>query len=594
MRIIESEPRAPLVRKILPSALIGLMLAVAISGSAQIIPAGRRISWNPGIPGGIPVSTNWATINVKNPPYNAVGDGVADDYSAIQSAIAAAGRSNVVYVPSGTYRLSNQLRIDYNNPKTYLVIRGDGPTKTKLICYDLATADRYGVIQIQNTSAGTVMGISSGYTKDSTNLVLSSAYGTVGDYVKVDQQNDPAFVTSVNQNGVVDTYLSRNNGTRCMGQIVRITAVNGATLTITPALYFTFTAALQPQAYWCDYMPGLSKYVGIEDLCVQNVTNSLMRNIYLEHPVHCWIRNVESYNCGPAHVYIGGGYGCVVRDSYFHHSHSYAGGQGYGVLLMDQSADCLVENNVFYYLRHSMVFESGGCGNVLGYNYSQRMFDETYPNTDWLMGDIITHGAHPYMNLVEGNIADFCYFDAVHGSSSHNTIFRNWIVSDSQGETNKVIYQLRSVMVDKTNYYENIVGNILGKTGQTGVYETNNVPNFNLRLVYQMGYSALSSAELGPPADTNVALTVLRHGNYDYMSGTTRWDSSIPDHTIPASYYLTSKPSWFGNLAWPAIGPDLASKTGQTPAQVRFNALQALQTPPPSAPVGLRVAGSSN
>jgi len=39
------------------------------------------------------------------------------------------------------------------------------------------------------------------------------------------------------------------------------------------------------------------------------------------------------------------------------------------------------------------------------------------------MGDLLTHGAHPYMNLFEGNVVDLLFFDGVHGSSSHNTAF---------------------------------------------------------------------------------------------------------------------------------------------------------------------------
>jgi hypothetical protein len=27
--------------------------------------------------------------------------------------------------------------------------------------------------------------------------------------------------------------------------------------------------------------------------------------------------------------------------------------------------------------------------------------------------------------------------------------------------------------------------------------------------------------------------------------------------TLPSSFYLPSKPSWFGSVAWPAIGPDV-------------------------------------
>jgi hypothetical protein len=91
--------------------------------STDIIPADRRIDWsNVGIPGGIPNRTT-ICANIKNAPYNAVGDGVTDDSSAITAAIAACPVGQVVYIPAGTYRAG----ITVNKG---VVIRGDGAQKT--------------------------------------------------------------------------------------------------------------------------------------------------------------------------------------------------------------------------------------------------------------------------------------------------------------------------------------------------------------------------------------------------------------------------------------------------------------------------------
>jgi len=52
-------------------------------------------------------------INVKSPPYNAAGDGVADDWAPIQNAITAAclttNGPTAVYIPAGIYRVTNTL-----------------------------------------------------------------------------------------------------------------------------------------------------------------------------------------------------------------------------------------------------------------------------------------------------------------------------------------------------------------------------------------------------------------------------------------------------------------------------------------------------
>jgi Pectate lyase superfamily protein/F5/8 type C domain len=55
-------------------------------------------------------------VNVKEAPYFAVGDGIVDDYNAIQSAIRDhEGTSGMIYLPAGTYRVSQPLRCRNNN-----------------------------------------------------------------------------------------------------------------------------------------------------------------------------------------------------------------------------------------------------------------------------------------------------------------------------------------------------------------------------------------------------------------------------------------------------------------------------------------------
>lgn len=51
--------------------------------------------------------------NVRNSPYNAAGNGVADDTTAIQNALTAAGNAGggIVYLPSGKYRINSYLTV---------------------------------------------------------------------------------------------------------------------------------------------------------------------------------------------------------------------------------------------------------------------------------------------------------------------------------------------------------------------------------------------------------------------------------------------------------------------------------------------------
>ena len=55
-------------------------------------------------------------VNVKNAPYFAVGDGITDDYAALQAAISDyEGSLRMIYLPAGAYRVSQPLACRNNN-----------------------------------------------------------------------------------------------------------------------------------------------------------------------------------------------------------------------------------------------------------------------------------------------------------------------------------------------------------------------------------------------------------------------------------------------------------------------------------------------
>ena len=62
-------------------------------------------------------------INVKNPPYNAVGNGVADDTIALRNALT---NSGVIYFPDGTYNCSGVLFVHRDNT----ILRGQSRSNT--------------------------------------------------------------------------------------------------------------------------------------------------------------------------------------------------------------------------------------------------------------------------------------------------------------------------------------------------------------------------------------------------------------------------------------------------------------------------------
>jgi activating signal cointegrator complex subunit 1 len=77
-------------------------------------------------------------VNVKD--FGAKGDGIADDTRAFQDAVKACPPNKVVFIPSGTYILTDWLGVKdmighwvRPNPKSYFALRGEGRDETVLL-----------------------------------------------------------------------------------------------------------------------------------------------------------------------------------------------------------------------------------------------------------------------------------------------------------------------------------------------------------------------------------------------------------------------------------------------------------------------------
>ncbi|MBN1779781.1 hypothetical protein JW948_01525 [bacterium] len=551
----------------------------------SMIPPDRRIDWNPGIPGGIPDYPE----GVDAADYGASGDGITDDTGAIQNAIDACGNMATslrqtdpsaglaVYLPAGTYLISGRLNLNFSG----IVLRGDGPDRTR-IRFDSTNAGTaiIGIFSTGGSYNQYIRNITGGAVKGSKTVTLDNAAGfTEGSIWLFDQLNDGDIVTHIGGGGAA-TWCSRENGTRAMGQIVRISAVDGNAVSFEPSLYLDYNPGLSPQAMNFTRRPIFDS--GIEDLSVETIGNKATNNIIMDVGAFNWIRNVESVNSNEDHVSCLYNYRSEIRDSYFHHASSHMGGHGYGVKLGLASTACLVENNIFYHLRHSLMTCWGAAGNVIGYNYSAYVFMR-YEDYEWACSDLIgSHGAYPVMNLFESNYGQMIDNDYYWGTSGYQVYFRNRSAGYQHDKENRFL----AVTLEKGCLFGTVIGNVLGVPVDNypslpyyeieGTITTSQTP-----AVYRLGYTSVSD---GDPAgnDSQVKATLLRHGNFDFVTGNVIWDPEIGGHDLPASFYLTSKPGFFGEQPWPCIGPDVSPVINKLPAQIRFEQLFTGTPKPPS------------
>jgi len=171
--------------------------------------------------------------------------------------------------------------------------------------------------------------------------------------------------------------------------------------------------------------------VNIENLNILRLdaTDGQTSNIYFKDAYNCNVSCVNSYNCNYGHLTIHRSHHIEVKDCFFKDAHAYGGGgQGYGVVLQVATSDCLILENAFEHLRHSMLLQAGPNGNVVSYNYSIDPYWESNGSPLDAAGDIVLHGNYPYANLFEGNVIQNLVIDRSHGENGPlNTFFRNRI-----------------------------------------------------------------------------------------------------------------------------------------------------------------------
>lgn len=579
----------------------------------MLIPAERLIDWTPGVnvgvEGGIAqyITGRSTLIDVTQAPYNADNTGVTDTAAALQAAINAAGAGEVVYLPTGTYRIDSQLNLPIGfSGKT---LRGDGPENTFID---------------QRTNVGIVAGNTAGYfnpdppilvvgglVKGSTEITVDDSTNlTVGRMILLQIESDQSIPVVSVYNYDIQTNQAPTT------QMVRVISKVGNDVEIWPPLHDSYGGgSLEIRVLLHIFEAEL---IGIESLCVdatnyvtdggafQCVGMSSCQNSWI---YNCTIRQAKNYNLG-----IGTSLNCEIREVFLD---GLKGMGSNGACLLFNAYSSLVEDNIFVDGFPLIEVNAGSSGNVIAYNYgsSGGAFNSN-------------HSPQNRFNLYEGNVTDYQISDGYFGGESECTIFRGFYYgfgvnmrrfsrrfsvigcysqpalgdhgypnignTDSNGTAQPSLgdwwrdYDMQGVLSTRT---DDASGVITLSSGELFEYDGLNLQV--IRLVWGAGkdnqrfagvdapvvgdvvpiinYSGGTplpaegtTLYIGPGAyfnfpngsyqelDLDVAETVVRKGNrYLYNDSF----DSLDGDTLPDSLYLSEAPDFFDGFTWPPYDP---------------------------------------
>jgi hypothetical protein len=492
-----------------------------------------------GVPDGIPSTNRTHFTNFTS----------GASMAAIQAALNACPSNQIVFLGDGSYTFSGYLTIA-NSGVTLL-----GAGSNTFV--NLASGE--GIL-IGNTGwynnwaspvAARHVDWTNGFAAGSTTIAVTNVGDlTVGELVFLDMKSD-SYADADGACGIVGSgYSSVANPStgqdRYQFQLNRVTNIVGNTLYLSDPVYMTnyayaYTNALQPQVWWYGSAPVVRS--GIQNLTLLGAVGG--QGIYLQNAYACWIKDVNVFGCRMSMNTM-----VALRCEF---SHNLIGGtkstsDDYHFQLA-KGAGLLVENNIL--AKPGTLILNGVQGSVISYNYLTNVTGQP----GWMQGGIITHGGNPNMNLFEGNSAPGWWVQNCWGSSEYNVAFRNRFRGVDEANAPTITGDIEAVCLTAQNPVSSCIGNVLGTAGVNDWYEdtgTNYVCHSTSGRVF---VTAVSVGGCGTEYDAATYDTFLRILNWDSANSSIVDSNGWTVAQLPDSLYLASRPSWFGNLTWPAVNP---------------------------------------
>ncbi len=371
-------------------------------------------------------------------------------------------------------------------------------------------------------------------------------------------------------------WFSRDD--RPQNEMKEIAGVSGNTVTFTSPLH---------QAYRTSHHAELTTYTGgnqhvidagVEKLTVVGGGDGGLR---FESAAYSWAKNIEVTTWYGEGVAVDNSFRVELRDSYIHDAAwAQPGGAGYAISLASGSSEVLLEDNISIKANKVMVARASGACSVVGYT----SLDDGYIATTepWIeIGLNASHMVGSHHVLFEGNQSFNIDSDNTHGNSTYHTYFRNYVTtvraafkSDFTGDTIDDTTMSgngprRAAGSMGYSYWMSFVGNVLGQSGLTtaanGFVDDQTSTDWG-NAIWLLGWNAVSPYTV----DTKVAATAVRDGNWDSFLGQQTWLTGTAT-TLPSSFYLSAKPTFFGANAWPWVDPTTGT-VHTLPAKARYDA----------------------
>lgn len=585
--------------------------------SGAFLPADRVTVWKPGMMavGGIPArSTICATISPSG----------ADDTLRIQAAINVCPIGQVVQLTAGTFLINSGNYLVINKGIT---LRGAGPDRTTLAKTDGAkpfqstvSAKPSPLILVGPSMFSSTDNVSDAH--GSTDLTADAVKGTYAVKVKdlagfrpgqivlldeasgaewlpdpqgrgqvwaapdwrvVWQKHKPAvqFVDDFAPEALPTTpqtagsWFSRQD--RPTSEIKQIASITGNTVTFTTPIHISYRTGHAAQLSF--YSRPHVMNAGVEDM---KLTGGDAGNLRFNWAAQSWAKNIDNTVWHDEGFAIHSSFRIELREFYVHDAAwAQPGGGGYAISLSAGSSEVLIENGIAVRANKLIAARSAGAGSVVAYNY----MDMSYINTQgsWIeTGLNASHMVGPHHVLFEGNYSHNADSDDTHGNSVYLTFFRNQLrgirapfdnqaggrIDDATAPRNG---PQRAAGLMAFSYWMTFAGNVLGAPGKMDgwVYETSfagGKPG-----IWMLGWDAVSPY----PVDAKVLATAIRHGNFDYLTNSVKWDPAIASRGLPESLYLSGKPAFFDaghGYTWPWVDAAGATKLYVLPAKARYDA----------------------